>query len=200
MSKIQFDDYTLDTEKPALYRSGVAIDIPSQPLRLLVLLASRKPEVVSHAEICKYLWGSQIVDFSNGLYVCVRQIRSALADTAAKSRYIQNVPRRGYRFLTDTADIADRPPIPGVPKSAWRSNRWSAAILLLLAAGGLVLVESPGGSGDRLTSSTFNMADDAYVRGRYVLESKTPDAIERSRQFFRSEHSLIGVKSFMGRQ
>ncbi|MBT8078067.1 MAG: winged helix-turn-helix domain-containing protein [Gammaproteobacteria bacterium] len=186
MSKIQFDDYTLDTAKPALYRDGVAVDIPSQPLRLLVLLASRNGDVVSHSEICKYLWGSQIVDFSNGLYVCVRQIRSALEDTAERSRYIQNVPRRGYRFLGDTAVVADRPPIPDVPKFPRHSFRWTAAAILLLAIGSLVLVEFPGGGADGPTSSAFNMADDAYVRGRYVLESKAPDAIERSRQFFRS--------------
>jgi len=71
-----------------------------QPLRVLLLLAERPGQVVTREEIQRSLWGDNtFVDFERGINFCVNQIRTALGDDAEKPRYIETLPRRGYRFI-----------------------------------------------------------------------------------------------------
>ena len=71
-----------------------------QPLKLLILLASRAGEVVTREEIRAQLWGDgTFVDFEQGVNHCVRTIRAVLADGARGPLYIETLPRRGYRFI-----------------------------------------------------------------------------------------------------
>ncbi|MCB0659251.1 MAG: winged helix-turn-helix domain-containing protein [Saprospiraceae bacterium] len=86
--------------------------LPPQPSRLLALLVSRYPEMVSHEEIKEAVWPEVEVDFERSLHFCIRQIRAALQDNASDPVYIETIPRRGYRwlvqpvtdnFLTETA-------------------------------------------------------------------------------------------------
>jgi DNA-binding winged helix-turn-helix (wHTH) protein len=76
------------------------VRLQPQPAKLLVLLATRKGEVVTRGEIQRALWGEDtFVDFEHGINFCVKQIRDALGDDAEKPRYIETVPRVGYRFV-----------------------------------------------------------------------------------------------------
>ena len=70
-----------------------------QPARVLELLARRSGEVVSREEIRELVWGESFVDFDAGLNFCIKQIRRALEDSATAPRYVETLPRRGYRFL-----------------------------------------------------------------------------------------------------
>src|SRR5438105_163838 len=97
---IRFGIYQLDLQSAELRRSGVAVHLPPQPLKILALLVQRSGTSVTREEIRKEIWGDEtFVDFDQGLNSCIRQIRTALGDDAEKPRYIETLPRRGYRFI-----------------------------------------------------------------------------------------------------
>ena len=97
---LRFDAFELDTGSGELRRRGDRIKLPPQPFRVLELLVRRSGEVLTRAEIREHVWvDDTFVDFDQGLNFCIRQIREALGDTAGTPRFIETLPRRGYRFL-----------------------------------------------------------------------------------------------------
>ena len=103
-SVLRFGAFELDQRAGELRRSGLRINLPPQPLKVLTLLASRPGELVSRDEVRRELWGEDtFVDVDQGLGACILRIRTALGDDARKPRYVETLPRRGYRFL-ETVD------------------------------------------------------------------------------------------------
>jgi DNA-binding winged helix-turn-helix (wHTH) protein/TolB-like protein len=99
-NRLRFGPFELDPEHGELRRSGAPIRLSPQPLKLLVLLASRPGEVVSRDEIRDRLWGTEtFVDFEQGVNHCIRSIRAVLEQGVRSPVYIETVPRRGYRFV-----------------------------------------------------------------------------------------------------
>ncbi len=97
---LRFGSFDLDLKNGELSKSGELIKLAPQPTKVLAVLARRSGEVVSRAEIREQVWHDEtFVDFDQGLNFCIRQIREALGDDANASRYIETLPRRGYRFL-----------------------------------------------------------------------------------------------------
>ena len=83
-----------------LRKAGILIKLQPQPFRVLLLLAERAGTVVTREEIQQHLWReSTFVDFEHGINFSINQIRGALADDVEKPRYIETLPRRGYRFI-----------------------------------------------------------------------------------------------------
>ena len=83
-----------------LRHHGDVVKLAPQPLKVLEILARRSGEIVTRAEIREQVWcGDTFVDFEQGLNFCIRQVREALGDTADAPRFIETLPRRGYRFL-----------------------------------------------------------------------------------------------------
>ena len=80
--------------------------LPPQPARLLALLVERQGALVSREEIRSEIWPGVTVDFDASLHFCIRQVRAALGDTADRPRYIENLPRRGYRIVAGRAGSA----------------------------------------------------------------------------------------------
>ncbi len=80
--------------------------LPPQPARLLALLVERQGALVSREEIRTKIWPGVTVDFDASLHFCIRQVRAALGDTADRPRYIENLPRRGYRIVAGRAGSA----------------------------------------------------------------------------------------------
>jgi DNA-binding winged helix-turn-helix (wHTH) protein/tetratricopeptide (TPR) repeat protein len=98
-SVLRFDVFELDTAAGELRRQGDRVKLPPQPFRVLELLIRRGGEVVTRADIRERIWSESFVDFEQGLNFCIRQIREALGDSADAPRFIETLPRRGYRFL-----------------------------------------------------------------------------------------------------
>ncbi len=97
---VRFGPFDLDSKSGELRKGGDVVKLPPQPLKVLALLVRRSGEVVTRDEIRQHVWtGDTFVDFSQSLNTCMRQIREALGDDAETPRYIQTLPRRGYRFL-----------------------------------------------------------------------------------------------------
>jgi DNA-binding winged helix-turn-helix (wHTH) protein/tetratricopeptide (TPR) repeat protein len=97
---LHFDTFEIDTGAGELRRQGERIKLQPQPFRVLELLARRSGEVVTREEIRELIWSDDtFVDFEQGLNFCIRQIRDAMGDMASSPRFIETLPRRGYRFL-----------------------------------------------------------------------------------------------------
>src|SRR5687767_4618092 len=80
-------------------RAGRASRLPQQPLRILIELFDHAGEIVTREQLVKVLWPQGIVDFDNGLNVAVRKLRVALGDVGDTPKYIETLPRVGYRFI-----------------------------------------------------------------------------------------------------
>ncbi len=141
--RYRFGEFEFDARSQELRRpdGGDVQRLAPQPAQLLQLLAERGGAVVTREEIRERLWPDTHVEFDASLHFCVRQVRTALGDSANEPRYIQNVPRRGYRLMPPVAGAANveaQTPAAGVPSSGWRL-RWGVATLAVaLAAAGAV--------------------------------------------------------------
>jgi TolB-like protein/Tfp pilus assembly protein PilF len=97
---IRFDAFELDAANGELRKTGISLKIHPQPLRVLQLLAENPGQTVTREDIQHCLWGDNtFVDFERGINFCVNQIRATLGDDAEKPRYVETLPRRGYRFI-----------------------------------------------------------------------------------------------------
>lgn len=108
---LNFGPFELEPGTCELRNAGLVVRLQPQPCRVLAMLVSRAGRLVSREEIQKEIWGGQtFVDFEQGLNFCIRHIRSALGDTACTPRYIETLPRRGYRFIAPVdGSVALRP-------------------------------------------------------------------------------------------
>lgn len=105
----RFGVFELDPEAGELRKDGRLVRIRNQPLKILTLLLARPGTVVTREELHRELWHEdEIVDFDQGLNHSIREIRMLLGDDADSPRFIQTLPRRGYRFLADVRRL--RPP------------------------------------------------------------------------------------------
>ena len=97
---LRFDVFELDCAAGELRKRGERIKLPPQPFKVLELLVRRSGEVVTRSEIRDNVWSNDtFVDFEQGLNFCIRQIREAVDDAAGTPRFVETLPRRGYRFL-----------------------------------------------------------------------------------------------------
>ena len=111
---LRFGPFELHQASQELRQNGDLVRLPPQPFKVLLLLAGRGGEVVTRNEIRDHVWsGDTFVDFEQGLNFCIRQIREALGDHAVAPRFVETIPRRGYRFLAPvTAGIKGVPDPP----------------------------------------------------------------------------------------
>ena len=99
-SVLRFGGFELDSKNAVLRREGTTVKLPPQPFRVLALLAAHRGELVTREEIKQLIWaGETFVDFESGLNYCLNQIRTVLGDHARVPRFVETVPRRGYRFI-----------------------------------------------------------------------------------------------------
>ncbi len=97
---LRFGVFELDTKNGELRKDGSLVRLKPQSVNLLTLLVSQAGDVVGRNEIHERLWGSgTFIDFEQGVNHCIWQIRMALGDDAIHPRYVQTIPRRGYRFI-----------------------------------------------------------------------------------------------------
>jgi DNA-binding winged helix-turn-helix (wHTH) protein len=106
------------------FRDGRRIRPSGQPTDLLVMLVRRSGHLVSREELRVALWPEDtFVDFDHGLNNCIRRIRDALGDTADGSRFIEILPKKGYRFIAETRPSCRRETFSLSP--CWKVLHWS---------------------------------------------------------------------------
>ena len=100
--RMRFGRFELASETGELRKDGRRVRLQPQPMKVLALLASRAGSVVAREEIREALWPEgTFVDFEHGLNFCVHRVRAVLGDDAGTSRFIETVPRIGYRFVAE---------------------------------------------------------------------------------------------------
>jgi TolB-like protein len=97
---VRFGVFELDVRTGELRKRGMRIPLQEQPLRVLSTLLEAPGEIVTRQDLCRRLWPDGThVDFEHSLNAAVRRLRVALGDEASVPRFIETVPRRGYRFV-----------------------------------------------------------------------------------------------------
>jgi TolB-like protein/DNA-binding winged helix-turn-helix (wHTH) protein len=144
--RCRFGLFEFDTRTGELRREGEVVKLSPQPARVLALLLAKPGEVVLRDELRQELWGREtFVDFERGLNFCILQVRTALGDASENPRFVQTVPRKGYRFIAPVTRSPEhaRKSDPARPESPVlgseffvlrsRSAVFAAAALLIVA-------------------------------------------------------------------
>ncbi len=142
----RFGAFEVDLDSGELRKSGVRISLQEQPFQLLAALLERPGELVTREELRQRLWPADTyVDFDRSLNKAASKLREALGDHAETPRFIETIPRRGYRFVAPVESTGGevKPEIPPPPapvtRLRWPSPALAGVALVLLAAAGLAL-------------------------------------------------------------
>ncbi len=146
---VRFAAFELDLRTGELRRSGIRISLPDQPFQVLRALLDRPGDLVTREELRQRLWAAEtFVDFERGLNTAVRRLRDALGDSADVPRFVETLPRRGYRFIVPVSrqpaggkaepvalEIADAAiPTPDVTTARRLIRRWAPMFIAGMAA------------------------------------------------------------------
>ena len=167
-----FDGWVLLHEPLELLRDGKRLPLQELPLQILELLTSRAGRLVTREELVTHLWPKGVVDFDAGINTAMRKLRVALGDDAAAPRYIETVPRQGYRFLV-MPQCEPAPAAAGTPAVATARRRWP----LVLATVGVAIVFAMAWSviALRRSSDPAALATQTYRLAVLPFENLSPD-------------------------
>jgi DNA-binding winged helix-turn-helix (wHTH) protein/TolB-like protein len=132
--RLRFGEFEFDNETGELWQGITAIRLQPQPARVLALLIAQPGALVTREALQQHVWGKDtVVDFEQGLNWCIRRLREILHDTPSEPRFIQTMPRRGYRFVAEVTELATLEQIP-VAASWWkrRGIAFAACSILLI--------------------------------------------------------------------
>ena len=122
---VRFGVFEVDLRSAELRKQGVRIRLPGQSFQVLEALLLRPGELVTREELKQKLWPSDSFgDFEHGLNAAVNRVRDALGDSSDNPRFVETLPRRGYRFIAPVEtsqrerSAAETPPAHRFPKSA----------------------------------------------------------------------------------
>jgi len=117
-SVVRFGTYEVSLQSGEVRKSGLRIRVQQQPLKLLEILLERPGEVVSREELRGRVWTNESFgDFDQALNIAIAKLRTALEDSAENPRFIETLPKRGYRFIADVS-VVDIDTSPKKPKSS----------------------------------------------------------------------------------
>ena len=112
-ARYQFGLFEVNCESGELFRSGQKLRVQEQPFQVLVALLEKPSEVVTREELRQRLWPSDtFVDFDHSLNTAINKLRDALGDGANNPRFIETLPRRGYRFIAPVRTIEGEAEVP----------------------------------------------------------------------------------------
>lgn len=164
----RFGAYEADFRRRELRSADSCLRLQEKPLAALLLLIEKHGEIVSHDEFRRRLWpGNVIVEFDKNLATAVNKLRNALHDTAAEPKYIETIPRVGYRFIAPVEHVYEEPPAnepaaagaaepvaarpvqPTLPHRTSHRLRWvfAGSVVLVAAAMGVRLTLAPTNAG-----------------------------------------------------
>ncbi|MGB0122080.1 MAG: winged helix-turn-helix domain-containing protein [Silvibacterium sp.] len=142
---LRFDSFELDLDTSELRKSGVRLRLQGQPIQLLAVLLQSPGRLVTREELRAQLWLSDtFVDFDHSLNNAILRIREVLGDSAGTPRYIETLPRRGYRFIGHVEEVVTESPEPlpqpdppaatPAPVRAAKARRFLVPSIILLPA------------------------------------------------------------------
>src|SRR6266446_4557987 len=145
-SVVRFGAFEADLSSGEVHKHGHKIKLQGQPFQVLVMLLGRPGKVIAREELREKLWPADtFVDFDTGLNSAIKKLRDALSDSVGEPRYIETLPRRGYRFIAQVEN-GDLPPSVAVHEKLavvplrQTSKVWSRARLLIVGSVVAVLI------------------------------------------------------------
>jgi TolB-like protein/DNA-binding winged helix-turn-helix (wHTH) protein/Tfp pilus assembly protein PilF len=137
--RFRFGLFEADLNSSELRKNGVKIKLQEQPFQILALLLEHRGELVTREELRKKLWPADtFVDFDVGLNVAIKKLRDAIGDSAENSRFVETIPRHGYRFISGVEEVAS---VPEESSTSGKTRRKIAIWVGTLAvAGALILI------------------------------------------------------------
>ena len=128
-SRLRFGPFDVDLNTRELRKSGVRVKLSGQPFEILTALLERPGQLVTRDQLRKRVWSEDtFVDFSHGLNAAVNKLREALCDSADEPRYIETLPRRGYRFIAHVEESASISPTLIAPAPAVQEPVWKGSL------------------------------------------------------------------------
>ena len=163
---LRFGVFELDLEARQLRRSGIPVHLTRQAFSVLGLLVCGAGRVITRGELRRALWTDGThVEFERGINFCINQVRVALRDDARAPRFVETLPRVGYRFVAEVGSF-ELPPVPSSKVHTARSRHLALAAALALAA-----VSGAGPRRDVDAGSLPSRAAlDAFLRGRLLAQ------------------------------
>jgi Predicted integral membrane protein len=140
-AEIRFDDWTLRGQPRELLHDGMRVRLQEQPLQILEELLAHPGQVVTREHLIALLWPKRIVDYDTALNAAVRRLRAALGDEAETPRYIETIPRHGYRFIGNVLppEVAAVAAVEASPASRLRRSWLAVAAVGLVAVIGTIV-------------------------------------------------------------
>jgi DNA-binding winged helix-turn-helix (wHTH) protein len=122
--RIKFGPFEVDLCTRELWKNGLKVKLGGQPFEILATLLERPGELVTRKQLRSKIWSADtFVDFNHGLNAAVNKLRECLSDSPEEPRYIETLPRRGYRFIAKTEKMADELPATTAPLQASEPER-----------------------------------------------------------------------------
>jgi DNA-binding winged helix-turn-helix (wHTH) protein/tetratricopeptide (TPR) repeat protein len=133
---VRFGSFEVDLQERKLTKAGIRIRLQEQPLQILALLLERPGQLVTREEIHQKLWSRDtFVEFDDALNTAVRKLRAALNDSADNPRFLETVPRRGYRFVAPVAWTPEPQAVAPIRSGVGRHPYvWFAVALIVAGA------------------------------------------------------------------
>jgi Tol biopolymer transport system component/DNA-binding winged helix-turn-helix (wHTH) protein len=170
-SPVRFSVFELDVRNGELRKHGVLLKIQNQPLQVLQALLERPGEIMTREELQTRIWAHDtFVDFDQSLNRAINKVREVLKDDAGAPRFIETVPRRGYRFIAPVEATA-LPPPPSAPVARFGPHSrlgWVAACFAAITATGLWL------AGDR-AKPPLRIVPLTTLTGYEIMPAFSPD-------------------------
>ena len=173
---MRFGPYEADPSTGELKKDGARIPLQDKPFQILVLLLRRPGELVTREDLRAQLWPADtFVDFEHGLNTAVKKLRQALDDSADTPRYVETLPRRGYRFIAAVQGApagapAIVPPSTSPARAGWHPH--AAGVLVLLLAVALVVHRGDRSAGPPPNPRPVVVLMDSPLAGR-VYDPRT---------------------------
>lgn len=143
---LRFGAFELDPGTGELFRGGVRRKIQPQPFKVLTLLASQPGQLFTREELQEEIWGTgNLVDAEHGLNFCIKEIRAVLGDDAQSPRFVETLPRRGYRFIAPVEQVGQGTQRATLPIEQPATSRFNAQIMrAVITALSLIAVAAIG--------------------------------------------------------
>jgi DNA-binding winged helix-turn-helix (wHTH) protein/Tol biopolymer transport system component len=137
---VRFGTFEADVQTGELRKDGVKLKFSGQPFQVLAILLERPGEVVTREELQKRLWPDTFVDVERNLNTAINKIREVLGDSAENPRFVETLPRRGYRFIAQVeGDIPAAEPPADSPQPG-KPSRWGKSLYFGVGILGAVVV------------------------------------------------------------
>jgi len=141
--RLRFGPYEVDLHTHELWKFGMRLKLVGQPFSILAMLLRHPGELVTREELRNCLWPSDtFVDFNHGVNAAVNKLRETLTDSAENPRYIETLPRRGYRFI-GRVELPESKPVPAEGTDSSAAVKTTTVPLALFATAALAGDSSP---------------------------------------------------------